>query len=141
MSTPPVIASGADSPAADWMNFNEKIRVRRCFAESIRRDKNPKPTVVGFARTCVGRFRVVVEAISPTQSTRYPIYFLKFMKSAANVGGNRLKTDWKRTCFSGFPPALAPELHSGAIMQGRIIASNACLSAPELSLLDVLETR
>jgi hypothetical protein len=53
------------------------------------------------------------------------------MKSAANVGGNRLKTDWKRTCFSGFPPALAPELHSGAIMQGRIIASNACLSAPE----------
>jgi hypothetical protein len=53
------------------------------------------------------------------------------MKSAANVGGNRLKTDWKRTCFSGFPPALAPELHSGAIRQGQIIASNACLSAPE----------
>jgi hypothetical protein len=42
-----------------------------------------------------------------------------------------LKTDWKRTCFSGFPPVLAPELHSGVIMQGRIIASNACLSAPE----------
>jgi hypothetical protein len=46
------------------MNFNEKIRIRRYFVESIRRDKNPKPTVVGFARTCVGRFRVVVEAIS-----------------------------------------------------------------------------
>jgi hypothetical protein len=52
-------------------------------------------------------------------------------KSAANVGGNRLKTDWQRTCFSGFPPVLAPELHSGAIMHVQIIANNACLSAPE----------
>jgi hypothetical protein len=64
------------------MNFNEKIRVRRCFAESIRRDKNPKPTVVGFARTCVGRFPGSRggDFQSPTQSTRYPIYFLKFIK-------------------------------------------------------------
>jgi hypothetical protein len=65
----------------------KKIRVRRCFAESIRRDKNPKPTVVGFARTCVGRFRVVVEAISNRRRsqrvTRF--IFLKFIKYLPNV--------------------------------------------------------